>query len=360
MSNARRSILKIAGVADAARSLALLAFVIAAAACDIGSDDPVTNAERRELRVEARISVGGTPGAVAASADAIWVTKPAENALVRVDPRARRIAATIRLGPATGVATTNDVAVDEHFVWVTDPLNSVVVRIDRTTNAVDARIRLRHPVRIATGFGAAWVTEDDRLIRIDARSRAADEVIRAIKPAGVVIADGSVWVFDKTGFERMVVEGSDRRLYGGSLLRIDPDTSKVVSRVRTDSLGVADLAVGGEYAWLADPARHAVLKIGLAKKKLLGTLKLPFRQSMYVSHVAFGENTVWLVNALGVVAVHPETNAAVGEVRVSRFERYEKGNPDSQPLGEAAIRDASVWVADPSTNAVVEIATRRG
>jgi virginiamycin B lyase len=125
--------------------------------------DPATN------RVVARIGVCSQSNDVAYAAGAFWVGC-GEGRLLRVDPAAHRVAATVELGGAFGSAVT--VGADERAVWVAN-LNDVLLRVDPQTNAVLGSLPVTgsgggYLTGMAVGPGAVWLTTSaGMLVRFD-------------------------------------------------------------------------------------------------------------------------------------------------------------------------------------------------
>ena len=115
--------------------------------------------------VTATVELEDRPGAVAASADAVWVTNPDDGTVTRIDPNAQEIRDTIQVGEnPTGIA------VGEEAVWVVDSGGPSVSRISPDTNEVVDTIEVGNgPAGIAVDEGSVWVTNrfDGTISRID-------------------------------------------------------------------------------------------------------------------------------------------------------------------------------------------------
>ncbi len=132
--------------------------------------------------------------AMAQGEGAIWVVgDAADRRLWRIDPRRRRIAATIALD-----FPPRDVAAGSGGVWVTDELGDRLVRIDPATNRIVGAIRVgRGAAGVAVGAGSIWVADaiDHELTRIDPVTNRVVATIRvAASPRAVAVGEGSVWV----------------------------------------------------------------------------------------------------------------------------------------------------------------------
>jgi len=132
--------------------------------------------------------------ALAVGEDDVWVLGDARDPrLFRIDPRARRVVAAIRLPFAP-----RGLAIGAGAIWVTAQLDDTVSRVDPATNRIVATIKVgREPSSVAVGAGALWVanTIDRTLTRIDPRT---DRVTATIpvrsSPQAVLVDRDSVWV----------------------------------------------------------------------------------------------------------------------------------------------------------------------
>jgi streptogramin lyase len=120
-------------------------------------------------RVVARIQACRGGNAAAFGAGAFWITCD-EGQLLRVDPVAHRLAATVALGGAAGSA--GRVVTDERAVWVTN-LEDTLFRVDPYTNTILGSLPVTGPgggyiTDLAVGPGAVWLTTSGgTLVRFD-------------------------------------------------------------------------------------------------------------------------------------------------------------------------------------------------
>jgi len=144
-----------------------------------------------------RLSAGNFREALAGMATgdgAIWIVgDPNDRRLWRIDPRTRRIVATIALGfpPAK-------VAAGAGGVWITDQLRDRVVELDpRTYRVVRSVPVARGPIGLTVHGGSVWVAGaiGHAVTRIDARTgRVLATIPVAASPQAVAVDGGSVWV----------------------------------------------------------------------------------------------------------------------------------------------------------------------
>lgn len=185
------------------------------------------------------------PYDTAATGNAVWVST-ARGVLARVDPRARHIAATVRLP----FDATGEVAPEEGAVWVAEQLAGVY-RVDPAKNRVVAKIRVGPRGRrlaisdVVLGPGEVFavgartrngaLATGNAVARIDPGSNRVEAVTGL--PAGaiaVAYGDGALWVAE---------------LEKASIQRIDPRTGEVTDEIEADA-GAA-LVIAGGHLWAA-------------------------------------------------------------------------------------------------------------
>jgi hypothetical protein len=192
------------------------------------------------------IRVGRGAYNIAAGAGAIWVTNFADGTISRIDPNSRRVVATIRLGGRN----LGQLAVSHGMVWVLREDYDIskhggeLIRLDPKTNLVDGITILGK--NVCGGFGmamtadAVWVTADaqGKVIRIDP---ATGKIVTRIRmdgpPIAPTVSQGDLWVAD---------EGNESRLW-----RIDPATNRVADVRKFPGLGWRLQPMGGKF-WTTD------------------------------------------------------------------------------------------------------------
>jgi class 3 adenylate cyclase/streptogramin lyase len=148
-----------------------------------------------EARVVDTIDVHGR--AIAAAGDAVWVADDLNDAVHRVDARARALDTSISLPAGSGPSA---IAADIEDVWVVNGLSGTVSHIDASTNTVlAAAIALSgQPTAVAIGDDAVWVTssEGDLLVEIDPSTNRVRRAIEGVCdiPTAVAAGQGAVWV----------------------------------------------------------------------------------------------------------------------------------------------------------------------
>ena len=215
-------------------------------------------------RLEAEIEVPGSPDWPLAAFDSIWVIAPdlplhdkGEPALVRIDPAANAIAATIVL-----------------------------------------------PDRLCQGFTASddaiWVCASDALVRVDP---ATNEITDTVPIKGVqafyrpAFGGGMVWALGNAS------------KFGDTVIRLDPTTLKTTSFPVPGSVG--GLAYGFDVLWLAMPGEGTVLGLDPS------TGETTVRSSGLVSPrtIAVGSDSLWVSLHGG-----GEDQAVPGDAQVARID----------------------------------------
>jgi YVTN family beta-propeller protein len=200
-----------------------------------GSDGTVTEIDPKTNTVVQTIDLRGPDElapdethAVAIGAGAVWVAKGSRR-IVRIDPLTGLIAATIdvRAQPA-------DVAVSGDAVWTATSAERVL-RIEPRTNQVVAEAAVGYPGSVAAGPDAVWVgTFPTTVWRIDPISTTvAGTVETRVGGIAVALAPGAVWIAD-----------------GRSILRVDPRTNAVKTRIRLGATAT-DLAADAKALYVA-------------------------------------------------------------------------------------------------------------
>jgi YVTN family beta-propeller protein len=203
----------------------------------------VANADQRRVaRVEPdadpmAIPVDGSPNAIAAAPDAVWVAARTQNGgglLARIDTGTNRVVQTVPLRHApTGLAITPD----GRTVWAATPGDRAIRRIDTRPGGAVRRIELPQAAdQVAFGDGTVWVTSSrgDAVLRINAASHAIQTIPVGNGPSGIAFGADRVWI----------ANGQD-----GTVSTIDPQSNDV----GTLHLGFRPAAVAVEQraVWVA-------------------------------------------------------------------------------------------------------------
>lgn len=232
----------------------------------------------------ASIRVDGTPAAMIALDDSLWVADPNSQALTRVDLEADSVVDRIPVS-SPGALTAGAGA-----VWAASVPGDSIARIDPATGIVTQTIRLgaARAAALATRGRSLWVADSagNSLVEIATDS---GEAVRAvpldITPRALVVDDAAIWVADydsgtvaqvdaRTGRELATVRVGNGPVALGAGLealwvvngldstvsRIDPRTSTVTSTISVAS-GPSALAVAGPSVWVASEYAQLVSRI---------------------------------------------------------------------------------------------------
>ena len=225
-----------------------LALVTATAACGPGESTPAESAGSRSAGgstptatatfpdpvpadVLGRAKVGGGACGVIVAAGRVWVSSYADGTLSSVDPRTMKVVSTTEVGDKPC-----GLAYGAGSVWVENYGSFDVSRVDAVTGKRTATYDVEYsPYDITFAAGAAWVTNNGSasVSRIDAATGKVTTISTGGHPVGITAAAGQVWV----------------ALGDGGLAALDPSTSRIPRRERTDE-ATGWTAADGERVWI--------------------------------------------------------------------------------------------------------------
>jgi len=208
--------------------------------------------------VTATVGLEESPGSVAGSTEALWVTNPDVGTVTRIDPVEQQIRDSIQVGEnPTGIAVGFDAA------WVVNSGGKSVSRISPQTNEV-----VGEPIEVGNG------------------------------PAGIAIGEEAVWVTNR---------------FDGTISRIDPDTNKVVEDIPV-GLDPRGIAVGFDSVWVALAGSNQVVRIDPTTNDVTA----PIGVGNAPGSLAVSADAVWVVNTLDdtVSEINPDTNSVVDTIGV--------------------------------------------
>ena len=213
---------------------------------DFGRDavlriDPVAD------KIVASIPVGSAPEGVAVTAGAVWVADHHDGAITRIDAKTNRVVATIRIGSA-GEDGPLTMTAGPDGVYVGVPNIASVVRIDPATNKVGLRVPLDGP--FASDDTDVW-------IGVGAGPNGLPEVVRIDPASGKVITAVDL---DTSGIQNLAVGLGSVWVNSGGLTRIDTATGRVVGRLDLDGDG-GDVMVAGGSVWVTAEGQPYVVRI---------------------------------------------------------------------------------------------------
>lgn len=280
--------------------------------------DPATN------RVVSAVRVGHRPDSIAATEDAIWVANVADRSVTRIDlatrearvvggapvahqlvsglngdvwlssfgepvvtllaERGRILGGDRSLGAPVRVAlpgSAEGLAVGGGYLWVTSPSDSgggdTVSRIDLSSRRVVSSTPVGPlPIWVVFGYGSAWISNyhGSSVSVVRPGSGAVETVAVGRGPLGLAAGAGGVWV----------VSYWDR-----TLSRIDPETRRVVGRVRVGA-GPLSVAAGAGAVWVTNRDDRTLVRVDPRTNRVVRTIRLG--ASPYGVRVAHGR--VWV------------------------------------------------------------------
>ena len=151
----------------------------------------LTRLNPKTLRVMDQVDPNGGPAGIGLGAGATWVTDSFAGDVTRVDPTGLRTPIAVGNGASA-------ITVGGGGVWVVDTGDNAVVRIDPATWHVTATIPVGNaPSGIAVGDGSVWVANsgDGTVTRINARNdRRQATITVGGSPQQITVARGRAWV----------------------------------------------------------------------------------------------------------------------------------------------------------------------
>jgi class 3 adenylate cyclase/DNA-binding beta-propeller fold protein YncE len=306
---------------------ALLATVAAAVAIPVlafrggesqGSESQVTTRvnsvaviDPRTNGVVADLPVGEWPGPITAASGAIWVGNEHDKTVSRIDPASREVVGTpIGFGhPIDGLAAGGG------YIWVASWREGVVRRIDPSLNS---------PVG------------GDRIVFRRAAARPPPTPIIHRRPVAIVFGNGSLWVGDQDY---------------GVLRRIDPDTHRVVGRIK--NVDPQALAFGDGIVWMVSAQDEEVIKVDANTASIL--IRQPVQA--YPHGIVVGEEAVWVAHAPGGGREQTvsELDPLTGEVRRTIDLGAHLSDSCSCYITAMTAKDGVIWVANPLDHTVTRI-----
>jgi streptogramin lyase len=231
-----------------------------------------------------------------------------------------------------------DVAVADGAIWVTS--HAGLYRVDPVTNEAVNVLRTDSLFRVEAGHGALWVSDGQsgQVLRVDPRT--AQTVAEIDMPAGPVtrlaVSPEAVWVSAVS-----------------NLVRIDPDTNRVVGRVRSEET-FGDVAFGEGVLWAiaGANARGAVWRIDPSD----GTVeqKTPLPNPGFWNELEVATGAVWVtssptVDRNGEALVHlhridPSTGAITAHIPLGEGASGLGPEGRAVSLSTLAVDGGSLWV----------------
>ncbi len=209
------------------------------------------------------VALNGTPSALAADGDSIWVLDGNRRLLQKIDPTYGAVTQRIKLPPGPPQPATNrrlsslSVFSGEGALWVTNG-STRLLRIDPESGRILNALDVHEPLDdVAVGTGAVWAISGPAatVFQIDTHGQAVKARIRIVNrvgatapfPVAVAVGEGAVWVLN----------GNTQ-----TVARIDPQFGGVSATV---PLGIGsnpnDLASGAGGVWVANGGNGTLTRI---------------------------------------------------------------------------------------------------
>jgi DNA-binding SARP family transcriptional activator len=270
-------------------------------------------------QVLADVPIGGRPVAIAVGAGGVWVVNADNQTLVRIDPKSRKVVATIGgLGD-----DVSDVAVGFGSVWVAGGNDETLIRIDPSLNAPEAPVDVGQrnqlvpqPVfLVATGAGSVWAMRGNKVLRIDPETNEARAWFGVERPQGLVAGAEAVWVTQQNEH----------------VLRIDATTPKLTADEDLSELPQFPVLYG-DSLWLIGYGDRKPHVWRLDSTTLVPRTAIAFSVPGYPSELSGGRGALWTVgpNSGYLWRIDPAAELATRVVRVGQ-------HPISVAAGEGAV-----------------------
>jgi streptogramin lyase len=147
-------------------------------------------------RIAARISVGGELVDVVAAAGSVWVVSYSGCSVIRVNPRANRVARRIALPGASGGGS--GITAAGGAVWAGQTQGTAIYRIDpRRNRAVAVTTGKLGPAWFSSSGDAVWFSNiyDNTVQRLDASTRRVTATVAVESvPVNLEVVGANVWV----------------------------------------------------------------------------------------------------------------------------------------------------------------------
>jgi virginiamycin B lyase len=192
-------------------------------------------------------------GALAASADSIWLLTDAKTTLSRIDPDQNAVVGELRVPAGCSSLTFGETA-----LWLACPNENKVLRINPATNLIEKTIDVStQPRALAVGAGSLWVlcAKEGIVDRIDPKTNKVAKSIELDVPGAkgaIAFGEGFVWV----------------TLTGFPLTRIDPQSESVAQQFY--GAGGGGILISPGAIWLSNTETGTLLRID--PKRVLATL----------------------------------------------------------------------------------------
>jgi YVTN family beta-propeller protein len=293
------------------------------------------------------ISVRGTPTRLRFGAGAIWV-KSLSTQVTRIDPRTNRVIARIPVGSGWG-----DFAFGFGSVWVTSFDTNIVSRIDPRTNRVIARIATAGlaPMGIAATKDAIWVA-NHHADPYGGRVNQTGSVVRIDPDTNRVVAKIPLGAHEPVGGpDNMASAAGDIWLNipnQALVVRIDARANRVAAQIPVE-IGCGHIAGVADAVWVAEGCSDSIVRIDPASNRIRARIAT----SANTYPLAFANGSVWATtNDLRLIRIDPSSNSIVWSFDIA---------PAARPTGGPwfTIAAGSIWFSDSDRDRVIRLSLPR-
>jgi DNA-binding SARP family transcriptional activator len=246
-----------------------------------GGQQTVVRIDPGASKIVATVGIGSDVRALACGFGSLWVAGGNSATVTRVSPRTNRPTATIRLGDVGGVrAAAFAITAGGGGIWTTAGADRIA-RIDPATNRVVERIRIPAVSSLtASGrfvWAGTWVTAS-RIVRLEPRgTRTRVKTFATVRPGA------GVGPIDVRGHALWALVGSGTT----ELFEYDATTGEIIAVVDAGRSDV-DLAVDGDAVWVADQDGQ-VVRVGPRSHTVVA--RIGVRRNL--TAIAAGGRRVW-------------------------------------------------------------------
>ena len=269
-----------------------------------------------------RIDVGRGPCCIVFAHGGIWVGNHRDVSVQRIDPLTNRAANPIVIakpaGATGGGSNLSALVTDGKALFALDggALERSVTRIDPATHARRV-MRLGNvrvlPRSVAFGANSVWITSSE-----DAKLWQLDPVTLAVRSTTSFANAGPLGTtqLNLLAASSSAVWAVDENL---NLLRIDPQTRKIVKTIRVFTDGFATGAASGGALWIAASGQHRLLRVDTTTGRVTRRVALGKTGDATVFPVveSAGDGSVWLqTDADALERLDPPTGRVVRTIRI--------------------------------------------
>ena len=299
---------------------------------------------RRSLAAVAAALVVAVAAAVAFAATRGSEPKPLRpvvpGSLLKLDPRSGEVLDVLHGFPGGG-----EILVTETDVWVNDAEGGLLTRLVLATGEV-GRVGIRARGLVPAGERRIWVAADDpaRISLVDAASLRTFRSIRLGMPSVELFrrllarGDGDLWTVVPVPGRTEIGEGA------GVVVRIDPETGKVVQRVRVGRTPW-EIAYGVSALWVSHYRPDVLTRIDAYDETVT---QVPVRHGPL--GIVIGQGAVWVAHYW---------DSLIARVNATSYEIDDVIRlPD--PPSDLAVDARVLWATQPAKRTVVRLDPRNG